>query len=64
MLFRVRFQECPNFAAPPCRLILHIQGVPEVLERFCEAISQEPLGLQKRHRCQKMRLILKFCLKN
>jgi hypothetical protein len=41
-----------------------IQGVPEVLERFCKAISQEPLGLQKRHTCQKMRLIFKFCLEN
>jgi hypothetical protein len=38
----------------------YIQGVPEVLERFCEAISQEPLGLHKRHGCQKMRLIIKF----
>jgi hypothetical protein len=41
-----------------------IQGVSEFLERFCKAKSQEPLGLQKRHRCQKMRLILKFCLEN
>jgi hypothetical protein len=42
--------------------MIYIQGVPEVLERFCEAKYQEPLGLQKRHRCQKMCLILKFCL--
>jgi hypothetical protein len=40
---------------------LYIQGEPEALERFREAKSQEPLGLQKRHRCQKMRLILNFC---
>jgi hypothetical protein len=39
-----------------------IQGVPEAPEQFREAISQEPMGLQKRHGCQKMRLILKFCV--
>jgi hypothetical protein len=38
---------------------LDLQGAQEVLERFCQAISQEPLVLWKRHRCQKMRLILK-----
>jgi hypothetical protein len=26
-----------------------VQGEPEVLERFREAISQQPMGLQKRH---------------
>jgi hypothetical protein len=34
----------------------------KVLTRFYEAISREPLRLQKLHRRQKMRLILKFCL--
>jgi hypothetical protein len=38
-----------------------IQGVPKVLTWFCETISREPLGLQKWHRRQKMRLILKLC---
>jgi hypothetical protein len=37
-----------------------IQGVPEVLERFREVISQKPMGLQKQHGSQKMRFILKF----
>jgi hypothetical protein len=44
-------------------LCLEIQGVPEVLERFCEAKSQEPLGLQKRLGRQKMRLILSLVWK-
>jgi hypothetical protein len=39
-----------------------IQGAPKVLTRFCEAISREPLVLQKWDGCQKMRLILQFCL--
>jgi hypothetical protein len=41
-------------------IIQALQGIPKDLERFRKAISQESLGLQERHRCQKMRLILKF----
>jgi hypothetical protein len=41
---------------------LNIQGALKVLTRFCKVISLEPLGLQKWHGRQKMRLIIKFCL--
>jgi hypothetical protein len=42
---------------------VHLQGVKKSLNGFAIAVSKESLGLQERHGCQKMRLILKFTLK-
>jgi hypothetical protein len=40
-----------------------IQGVPEVLEQFHKAISQESVGLQERHSAKRCVLSLSFVWK-